>query len=308
MEFMTLVITGCTNRKRETVAHRLHMSSLPKAKLPALASDWGARLASECDRFPASSIYGGRSFQEAVAAARSLDARQVVVSAGLGLVDASVVVPPYACTVLVGARDSVRDRVIGDFCILAWWSALRMASPFARPLEELAADQRGLILAALSETYLDMLADELIILPPAALARLRIFTRAPRARVAAALRPFVMPYDDRLDGPDSPIRGTRSDFASRALHHFVGLGASAEPSVAESAAAVRAAIADWQMPGKVNRMRHNDAALLELIREQWDAAGGSSSRLLRVFRDDLGIACEQSRFAALARRVREERT
>src|SRR3546814_9801405 len=35
------------------------------------------------------------------------------------------------------------------------------------------------------------------------------------------LHPWLMPYDDRLDGCDSPLPGTRSDFASRAAHHFV---------------------------------------------------------------------------------------
>ena len=303
---MTLVITNCTNRKRKPISRRLHMSSLPQAKLLALAVDWGQRLASENDRFLASDIYGGRAFQEASVAARALDARMAVVSAGLGLIDASAVVPPYACTVLVGAGDSVRGRVAGAFSNFAWWSALRTASPFARPLEELVVDQPGPILAALSDAYLDMLADELAALPPVMLARVRIFTRAPETRVAAALRPLVMPYDDRLDGPDSSIRGTRSDFASRALKHFVGLGVFSERSAVEDAASVSAAIADWHMPDKVDRARHDDAALLALIREQWDVAGGSSSRLLRVLRDDLGIACEQSRFAALARQVREE--
>ena len=43
------------------------------------------------------------------------------------------------------------------------------------------------------------------------------------------------------------------------------------------------------------------------MREHWDAVGGSSSRLLRLFRDDLNIACEQGRFAALARVIRAER-
>jgi hypothetical protein len=118
-----------------------------------------------------------------------------------------------------------------------------------------------------------------------------------------------MPYDDRLDGPDSTNRGTRSDFAGRALRHFAELtrGEPQGHSAAEHAAKVSATLDGWRMPAKVARIRHDDAALLDLIRAHWDAERGSSSRLLRRFRDDLGIACEQGRFAKLAREVRSER-
>lgn len=301
---MTIVITSCTNRKRKPVAHARHISDLAPAPLTDLASAWGQRLDAADERFPAASIYGGRAFQEASTAARALGARLLVVSAGLGLIDASNAVPPYACTVLVGAADSVAARITGPYETGAWWAALRTASPFARPLADFVADDDGPILAALSDAYLAMIAAEILALPDAVLARLRIFTRTPPSRIASALRPYVMPYDDRLDGPDSVVRGTRSDFAGRALRHFVDLGATG--SVATDAAAVEAALTGWRLPAKHDRARHDDAALLDLIREHWASVGGSSSRLLRLFRDDLGIACEQSRFAALARKVRGE--
>src|SRR3546814_15406868 len=66
-----------------------------------------------------------------------------------------------------------------------------------------------------------MISDELAHLPKSARTRLRILTGAPAARVDPRLHPWLMPYDDRLDGCDSPLPGTRSDFASRAAHHFV---------------------------------------------------------------------------------------
>ena len=187
----------------------------------------------------------------------------------------------------------------------AWWSALQTASPFALRLEALVPNQPEPILAALSDSYLEMLSAELIALPIEVLSRLRIFTRAPEHRVADQLRPYLMPYDDRLDGPDSPIRGTRSDFASRALHHFVSLRVSG--SVRGDQMAVAEAIGEWRMPTKFDRARHDDAGMLTLMRNHWDAAGGSATRLLRMLRDDLSVACEQSRFATLARQVRAER-
>lgn len=303
---MAMVITTCTNRKRKPIPRALHISDLDAAPLDAIATLWSQRLSAATERFPASAIYGGRAFQEAAQAAQDIDARLLVVSAGLGLIDASSAVPPYACTALVGAGDSVADRVMDQFSLRAWWETLRRASPFAAPLASFAVNDHGPILAALSDAYLAMIADEIAELPPPVLARVRIFTRTQPSRVAPALRSLVMPYDDRLDGPDSSVRGTRSDFASRALRHFVSLKRTG--SAAEDAHAVETALTDWRMAPKFERDRHDDAALLAMIRRHWEAVDGSSSRLLRFFRDDLGIACEQSRFAGLARQVREERS
>jgi hypothetical protein len=176
-------------------------------------------------------------------------------------------------------------------------------------LDETIRDANGLVCAALSDAYIEMISEDLLALPTSMLGRLRLFTRARLDRIPAALQPFVMPYDDRLDGPDSSNRGTRSDFAGRALRHFAELirGEPQGRSAAEHAAMVSTMLSDWRLPTKVDRIRHNDAALLDLIRTHWDAERGSASRLLRRFRDDLGIACEQGRFAELARQVRSER-
>src|SRR3546814_11604409 len=47
-----------------------------------------------------------------------------LVSAGLGLVEASTPIPAYGCTVLVGADDGIQSRVDGTFSIASWWRAL----------------------------------------------------------------------------------------------------------------------------------------------------------------------------------------
>lgn len=304
---MPLVITTCTNRKRRPVRLNLHMSALPSASVVDLATEWASRLKAESGRFSAEEIYGGRGFQEAVAAAEAVDARLMVVSAGLGLIYASTRVPPYACTVLVDAADSVAARVEGGFTASGWWNALRSASPFSVAVHEAATASSGPIFVALSAAYLDMIAGDLLALPDPVLARLRLFTRAPITRVAPGLRPYLMPYDDRLDGPDSTIPGTRSDFAGRALRHFatdiVAAGGMGTP--AEHAQAVIAAIQHWRMPTTVKRIRHDDAVILDLIRAHWDDARGC--RLTRM-RHEFNVACEQGRFRALSGIVRSERT
>src|SRR5436190_1107405 len=307
--FVMLVITTCTNRKRQPIAAKLHVASLPYADRDKLVAEWTRRLACEKALRPVTDLYAGRGFQEAVLAARRLGAELFVASAGLGLVRESATVPSYACTILANAHDSIADRVGEGFSAAAWWRQINQASPFAVSLAASVASSRGLVCAALSESYIGMIEADLVGLDDQARGRLRLFTGAPLERIAPQLRACVMPYDDRLEGADSPIRGTRSDFASRALHHFAQAIAVPDDrrSEAEHADAVRRATQGWQAPARVARARHDDESLRALLHQHWEAAGGSSSRLLRLFRDQLHIACEQGRFATLAREVRTER-
>lgn len=281
------------------------MRNLAANALDLLASEWGARLRREANRYPAQDIYGGRGFREAASTAEGLDARLMVVSAGVGLVDAVDKIPPYACTILADAADGVAAKTEGAFVTTEWWTAVRAASPFAVSFQEAFGSGKTLILAALSDAYISMISEELLALPEESLSRLRLFTRAPIERVPTRLRPFVMPYDDRLDGPDSVIQGTRSDFAGRALRHFATaiLVGEDDRSASEHAKAITSAIRGWRMPAKVQRIRHDDKAMLNLIRAHWHDAAGCT---LRRFRDEFNIACEQSRFRDLANVVRAE--
>ena len=303
---MTLVITTCTNRKRKPVSDSLRMSSLPTGELADVATAWCARIEAATSRYAAEDVYGGRGFQEALAASELLDARLLIVSAGVGLIDASTKIPPYACTIVADNGDSVGSRVAGGATAADWWRALAERSPFSLSLAGVAAASTGLICAALSDAYIALLSDDLIALPPGDLQRLRLFTRTPVARVPEALQPFIMPYDNRLEGPDSPIKGTRSDFSGRALHHFAKyIHETGDTRSAEhDADAVSAAQDGWRPAAHFERIRHDDDALKALIAEHWVAANGSGSRLLRIFRDELNIACEQGRFAGLVRDIK----
>lgn len=305
---MPLVITTCTNRKRRPVASELHAGGLPRGELAEVASLWGERLTQATATYPADALYGGRSFRDSVVAANKAGARLLVVSAGLGLIDAGAQIPSYACTVLDGAQDSISARVLGGFSKAGWWRELSRVSPHAVGLPDVAGGSEGLILAALSDGYIEMMLAEFMALPEARQEDLRLFTRAPKERVPPQLHPFLMSYDDRLDGPDSPIRGTRSDFAARALLHFVDhvLMKGDQRSAAQHADAISLAMESWRAPPVFSRQRLTDEEITRLMHDHWAQVGGSAAKLLRLFRDELGIACEQGRFAALARQVREE--
>ena len=84
----------------------------------------------------------------------------------------------------------------------------------------LAQRKPDLILMSLSAGYAHLIADEFRVLAPDQKPRLRIFCAGANSQVPPAVADNIMPYDTRLDGPDSPIRGTMSDFSGRALHHY----------------------------------------------------------------------------------------
>jgi hypothetical protein len=168
---------------------------------------------------------------------------------------------------------------------------------------------RGPILISLPANYLDMIADELLELPVRSRARLRIFTLSPSSGLPEGLRPYVLPYDHRFDGEDAPVPGTRSDFAQRALGHFVDAVLSKHPGgdFDGHAELVENLLAGFRPQRTQQRARLADQEISSIIHRHWKDAHGQSSRMLRLLRDDLGVACEQSRFRNLFRAAKNKR-
>lgn len=296
-----LIIGHCTNGKSRTAAAGL--AGVPTGSITAVGEAWLKQLEQAPRDGAAAMLYQGRSFIEARRAADLTASRHLIVSAGLGLIDAETAVPSYALTVVSGEDNVLSYLTEGDAA--AWWHWLSARSPFATSFAEAAATTTGPILIALPSTYLAMVARDL--LPLSGTGRLRLFCRG---SVPMTLREALMPYDARLDGPDSPLPGTRADFASRALLHFCRdiLPGQETEDGEHHAERVRATLADWRIPQDRRGVRHSDEEIVTVMRAHWQAQGGSTAKLLRVFRDDLGIACEQGRFARLARALRVEKT
>ncbi len=309
---MPVVIAACSNRKMIKPTRMLRGSSVPKGSLKEVAASWISRVRAANDRTPARALYCGRSFLEAKAAATKLGADFYIASAGLGLVRQDTQIPAYNITVAGPTRDNVLHRVTKNSArdgIRAWWRTLSRLSPVGNDLHDVVRNSHGLVLIALPSGYLDMLADDLGKVHARSLTRIRIFTRAIPKSFPEKLLPAVMPYDERLDGPDSSTPGTRSDFAARALRHFVDHIVSAMPNGDLDAhrRAVSSAMEELRSRKNVTRIRQSDDQLIRLIWRSWKAADGKSSRMLRVLRDDLGVACEQSRFARLFAEAKRQR-
>jgi hypothetical protein len=191
-----------------------------------------------------------------------------------------------------------------------WWQLVSRDSPFASSLEAICRRRpSGPILVALPGPYLLMIEAELVRLPENVRERSRIFARGAEAFVDERLRPCVMPYDGRLDGMGSPIRGTQGDFAQRAARHFAEMVLSGGDvgSLERDRIAVEKALAPLTAPTAIVRRRVTDEEVRGVMRDRWEQAGGQAARMLRVLRDDLRVACEQKRFQRLFREVRAEK-
>lgn len=264
-----------------------------------VAGSWAERLRAEPKQMPAIDLYAGRGLVEARRAAEHAGGRLAIISAGLGLVAGETEVPAYSLTTISGDPDDIRLKTAADRP--DWWEAIQKASPFA------ASDPRdsdGLILAAVSSAYLDMVGAEWSRWSDADLARLRLFSKAPPRDKARRLRSAWMPYDDRLDAI-AGLAGTQGDFAQRAMRHFateIRCG-----SQDGDAAAVLAALAPLPRRARPVNRRLDDAGIKAAIREEWARARGQSAAMLRHLRDALGLACEQGRFRTLFNEVKAEK-
>ncbi|WP_097522975.1 DUF6884 domain-containing protein [Sinorhizobium sp. BJ1] len=301
---MHLILTTCTNRKRYDHSPALSARALPCGSLQDVSEEWKARVLAAPQVASAGDLYCGRSFSETTAAAGEIGAQLFIASAGLGFLTPQQPVPSYNLTVSRGTQDCILDRITPSASEAEWWGTLVDQNVIRRTLRS--AD--GLILIAVGKAYLKMLVPILSDLPQETIDRLRIFVGPDVSMLPARLMAQTLPYDDRLDGPDSPIRGTRIDFVSRALHHFTKTVMDQHPTapVAKQAKHVEELSRHWGRPNVRPGARRSDAEIKALLRQHWEHTGGLSTKLLRVLRDELAVACEQKRFSRLASEVRNE--
>lgn len=288
-----VLITTCTRRKRALPNENAHFRKIPRGEVNAAAQQWLERLSSLGSTTRADQLYSGRAFAEARRAADHLNAPLKIVSAGLGLIDAESEVPSYEATIALGSLDSISSHL--NVTPEQWWAALKQCRRFQWPSDE------ALLLVAASGPYLRMIEQDLLTLP---INRLRIFTRTQTGALPPALRAAVMPYDSRLDaGNGRP--GTIADFAQRALAHFAEYILPCAPmgDLNEHTRLVLSHLGPLVSPTKRVGRKATDDEIRTAISIHYDSVGGQSSQMLRKLRDELGIACEQSRFRDLFKGV-----
>jgi hypothetical protein len=304
-----IVITTCTDRKKFPVPSRLDASTLPVGSQSAVINVWHKRIGVARIAGPATSVYSGRSFQEAVLAAKASGGDFRIISGGLGLVGGDDEIPSYSLSLVSQSAEFVGSRIAGEpFNPSHWWKGIQRSSSPSPLAKLLKRNPNALSVVGISKAYLPLIAEDLETLSDDELERLRLVGMGIKTSCPPRLQRCVLPYDHRLDGPDSPIPGTRGDFASRAMRHFAEAIFSGERggSIKAHKSAVSRALHSWRAPKLIARPTKTDDELVDLIKKGWDAFEGKSSRGLRFLRDTKKVACEQGRFRILFQRAARE--
>lgn len=301
LKIKTLIVTNCTNRKRMEVPAECSISQHKSGHADELADRWLAQLTKIKQKTLAEQLYCGRVFTEVKSAVALLNANLLVASVGLGLIESSQEIPPYSSTISQGNTDCVLDKLTQGNA-LDWWDALNRKSPFSVAFN---THRYELILVAMSLPYFRLIEHQLTELNASEKSKLRLFLRVNKSNVSSCLSPYLMPYDERFDSQNGPNRGTLNDFPQRALRHFVEfiLPVSSNNSSENHYALIEDVLKQLQPHKIVVGVRFSDEEISVLIEEQWSEHLASPTKMLRFFRDSLGVACEQKRFQRLFHNV-----
>lgn len=297
-------MTACTKRKSRPAD--VSAEALSVGSAASLAEQWCELLEAVSDRLAANRLYSGRGHRLAAKCAADHGAAQLIVSAGLGLVRAEDLIPSYGLTIAPGELDSVLPHLDAPDAVADWWQAIVRLSPFARSLEREWTGSR-LLVVALPLRYLKLVAEDLARMSAERRPALRVISAAHPSLLPAVLRPFHLPYDSRLDGPDSNRPGTGSDFLGRAAGHFLALAGDApDADVSVHRDFVNASFAGFRPRQRAQGRSLPDQDLLAIIRGELQAGNKGSSAMLCRLRRELSVACEQGRFKRLYASVADE--
>jgi hypothetical protein len=305
-----IAVTTCTDRKRYPVTPHLDANTLPLGAQEEVACAWRNRVNAARKVGVARDVYCGRSFQEAIFAARAGHADLRIISGGLGLIRADEAIPAYSLSLVRSSPEFIGSRILGSpFNASQWWNEVQ--GPQSAPLAGLIrANRDATAVIGISSAYLSLIADDFGSLSEDELGRVHIIGLGIEDSCPARLKHCILPYDDRLDGPDSPTRGTRGDFSQRAMRHFVEyvLPECDSVSLETHGSAVNNCLRKWRRPNVIPRPSMTDDEIIRLIKKNWRAIQGQSSRGLRYLRDVEKVACEQGRFRVLFHRAAQEVT
>lgn len=306
-----IAVTTCTDRKKFPVPSKLDASGLRAGKQSVVANAWRKRIKSAGTVGLATEVYCGRSFREAALAAQAGRADLRIISGGLGLIKADDAIPSYSLSLVRKSSEFIGARVRNKpFNAAQWWGRIqndRASAPLAKLLR---TNPKAIVVIGISSSYLPLVERDLTSLEESDLNRVRLIGMGIEGACSPQLRRCILPYDDRLDGPDSTIPGTRGDFASRAMRHFIErvLKTNRSRSLKAHKSAVERCLRKWRRPKHISRRSMTDGQIIKLVKKNWKRIEGRSSLGLRYLRDIEKVACEQGRFSKLFRRAAKQVT
>ena len=298
------LITNCSNKKSVSAELRICAQDLPEGSHAKVAEVWCNRAERLTPTEKAGRLYNSRGPAIVRKLVSEGQCSNWIVSAGLGLLGSNELVPGYDLTITGDSENNIQSKIKGEiFDPQIWWNQITVNFLRKNSLKRIANnDAASLLIVALPANYLRMIANDLRSISQKNRHKLRILGCGLGA-VPDDLREYWIPYDFRLDGPDSPIPGTKSDFSQRVAQHFIEtiLSQTKSKSIKKHITLVTESLEKFRLPVSIKRKQLDDDEIKTLIKKLWPRAG----RMLRVFRDEEMIACEQGRFAKLFKEVKD---
>src|SRR5262245_46370718 len=121
-----MAVTTCTDRKRHPVPPVLDASTIVRGSQSHVLRAWRKRVRAAPAVGLANDVYCGRSFHEAVSAARAGRVDFRFVSGGLGLIRGDEAIPAYSLSLVRHSPEFIGLRVAGSsFDASRWWSEVQ---------------------------------------------------------------------------------------------------------------------------------------------------------------------------------------
>ena len=304
----TLLITPCSDRKCGKTPDFMRATSLISGPIDDVATEWLRKVSENPGKTKAINMYAGRSFSELRKVTQTGDADLMIISAGLGLVGGDEMVPNYGITVSRGSVESVFNKISSkDVREQDWWRSLKIHGgeqfDFNKSVDFKKYD---LILLMLTKSYSKMIVDELSQINEFGIKKLRLVGVGIEKYLPEKLKPCVLPYDQRLNGPDSGYQGTMTDLPARCAVDFINcvksnpeLGIDLETDIKF----VSDRLSKLRMPIVPTRQKLSDDEVKNFIDDNWFGAGTTHQGSLKNLRES-GKACEQGRFGKIFREVK----
>jgi len=302
-----VIITNCSKRKKQKAQQSLMAMNLKEGSIEQVSNEWLQKVkAFNGSELLARDQYVGRSIKEVKNIEKVIEFDWHIISAGLGLISSKKEIPSYDLTITKGSANSIIQKFNCDSGISDWWRKINETHNHESfPIAKLVNNKRDtLFLFALTKSYFNLINSEFSKIEDKS--NIRLFGFRSSNNLAESIKKYFLPYDPlKFDGPDSENNGIKNDYPRRVLRHYVEhiLSQLKEPNFEQESKLVEEYLSNKTPQKILKNKKYSDAFIIEKIKDYKREDYPTHRILLKHFRHDLNIACEDSRFKALFHEV-----
>jgi hypothetical protein len=301
------IITNCSKSKKQKVQQDLMALNLKEGLIDQVSNEWSEKVKGSIhETLPARDQYVGRSFKEVKKIEKIQNINWHIISAGLGLISSEKEIPSYDLTITNGSSNSIVQKLNCNSGISDWWKKINEkfnhgSFPIAKLINEY---KDTLFLFALTKSYFNLISSEFSQIKDNS--KIRLFGFRDSNNLDLSVKKYFLPYDpSKFDGPDSENNGIKNDYPRRVMRHYVEhiLCQLRGPNFEQESKLVEEYLSNKTPQKILNNKKYTDDYIIEKIKDYKKEDYPTHRILLKHFRHDLNIACEDSRFKALFHEV-----